>query len=192
MESPIRRSPDLTVNPIMDMEQEDEAIMTDEDEDGDEDGDKSDEPLSGVDTSHSAEQEEDEDGDEDGDESDEPLSGEDATHSAEQEDDEDDEPNLSLPTHASFVSASPTLSEVDDPDESLVPPAPMKAGKSKGKGRVVQNSEDELDLIASPAKHGGKKKALRETPEVASIREKLQGVSLEAPSKRVTRSRLKN
>lgn len=136
---------------------------------------------------------------------------EDASHSVEQEDDDleeedddleeedddleedDDDPNLSLPTHASFVSSSPTLSteyEVDDPDESLPPPVPIKASKNKGKGRVVEDSEDELDLIDSPAKQGGKKKALRETPEVTSIREKLQGVSLEAP-KRVTRSRLK-
>ena len=142
-ESPAPRSPDLAANPIMDMEQE-----------------------------------------------------EDASHSVEQEDDdseqEDDDPNLSLPTHASFVSSSPTLSteyEVDDPDESLPPPVPIKASKNKGKGRVVEDSEDELDLIDSPAKQGGKK-ALRETPDVTSIREKLQGVSLEVP-KRVTRSRLK-
>lgn len=156
-ESPAPRSPDLAANPIMDMEQEEDA-------------------------SHSVEQEDDDSKQEDDD--------------SEQEDDdleqEDDDPNLSLPTHASFVSASPTLSteyEVDDPDESLPPPVPIKASKNKGKGRVVEDSEDELDLIDSPAKQGGKK-ALRETPDVTSIREKLQGVSLEAP-KRVTRSRLK-
>jgi len=145
----------------MDLEQEDDAVMTDKDEDGDED-----ENESGL-----------------------TLSGEDASDSV-----EDDEPNLSLPTHASFVSSSPTLSteyEVDDPDESLLLPVPIKASKNKGKGKVVEDSEDELDLIVSPAKQEGKKKALRETPDVTSIREKLQGVSLEAPSKRVTRSRLK-
>ena len=153
MEPASIRSPDLIVNPIMDMEQEDEAIMSNEEEDEEDDGDKSG-PTS---------------------------NGEGASYSVEQEDDEDDEPNLSLPTHASFVSSSANLSAKYE----------VKAGKSKGKGRVVEDSEDELDLIVSPAKQGGKKKALKESSDVASIRERLQGVSLEAPSKRVTRSRLK-
>jgi len=152
-ESPAPRSPDLAVNPIMDMEPEDEAVITDEDEDDDDDGDKPG-PIS---------------------------SGEGASHSVQQEDEEDDGPNLSLPTHASFVSSSPTWSAEYE----------VEASKNKRKGRVVEDSEDELDLVASPTKQGGKKKAPKETPDVTSIREQLQGVILEAPSKRVTRSRLK-
>jgi len=165
MESSAPRSPDLTTNPIMDMGQEEEAVMTDQNEDEDEDRDSSDPTFSGEDASHSAEQEV-----------------------------EDDEPNLSLPTHASFVSSSPTSSaeyDGDDIDESFVIRTPIEADKNKGKGRVVEDSEDELDLIASPAKQEGKKRVLGETPDVTSIREKLQGVSL-AASARVTRSRLKN
>jgi hypothetical protein len=168
VESSVPGSPDLMVNPIMDVEQEDEAIMTNEDEDEDEDRNESESTLSGEDVSHSIEQEDD-------------------------EDDEDDEPDLSLPTHASFVSSSPTLSteyDVDDTDQSLVTPAPAKASKNKGKGKVVEDSEDELSLIVSPAKQGAKKKAPKETPGVTSIREMLQEASLEAPSKRVTRSRV--
>ena len=166
METPSIRSPDLTVNPIMDMVQEDEAATTDEEEEDDEEDEEEDE-----------EEEEEEDRDKSGLTSD----GEGASYSVEQEDDEDDEPNLSLPTHASFVSSSANLSVKYE----------VKAGKSKGKGRVMEDSEDELDLIVSPAKQSGKKKAPRETSDVTSIRERLQGVSLEAPSKRVTRSRLK-
>jgi len=41
VESSVPGSPDLMVNPIMDVEQEDEAIMTNEDEDEDEDRDES-------------------------------------------------------------------------------------------------------------------------------------------------------
>ena len=161
----------------MDMEHEDEAAMTDEEEDEDDEEEDEDD-----------EEEDDEEGDEGEDEGEDDrdksgltLSGEDANHSTEQEDEEDYEPNLSLPTHASFVSSSPTLSAEYE----------VGASRNKEKGRVVENSEDELDFIASPAKQGGKKKAPTETSDVTSIREKLQGVSLEVPLKRVTRSRLK-
>jgi len=166
-EPPSLRSPDLTVNPIMDMEQEYEAIMSDEEEDEEDEEEE--------------EEEEDAEDEEEDAEDDKDKSGPEASYSVEQEDDEDDEPNLSLPTHASFVSSSVNLSVEYG----------VKAGKNKAKGRVMENSEDELDLIVSPAKEGGKKKVLRESSDVASIRERLQGVSLEAPSKRVTRSRLK-
>ena len=156
----------------MDMEHEDEAFETDVEEDEEEEEEE--------------EEEEDEEEDEEGDRdrSGPTSSGEDASYSVAQEDDEDDEddvPNLSLPTHASFVSSSSTLSMEYG----------VKASRNKEKGRVVENSEDELDLIASPAKQGGTKKAPTETSDVTSIREKLQGVSLEAPLKRITRSRLK-
>lgn len=155
----------------MDMEHEDEAAMTDDEEDDEEEDDEDDED----------DEEEEVEDEDDRDKSGLTLSGEDANHSTEQEDEEDYEPNLSLPTHASFVSSSPTLSAEYE----------VGASRNKQKGRVVENSEDELDFIASPAKQGGKKKAPTETSDVTSIREKLQGVSLEVPLKRVTRSRLK-
>lgn len=161
----------------MDMEHEDEAAMTDEEEDEEEDEeDEEDE----VDDDEVDDDDDDDDGD-DRDKSGPTLSGEDASYSAEQEDEEDYDANLSLPTHASFVSSSPTLSTEYE----------VGTSRNKEKGRVVENSEDELDFIASPAKQGGKKKAPRESSDVTSIREKLQGVSLEVPLKRITRSRLK-